>query len=800
MTRRATYPVVLLPPPLRDALESTPALPSYPKPPPQRTSFPADIPPGKHALATLYTLLGLRRQAEDLLAPEHRAAQTRYETALFDWTQEKRRFEEAETAKLTPEILRQHRRNRIAAWLETSLSDRAADLAPLAGKAETHLYEHLCLHFPNRILRRRTLPHDGRAYHPDFLYFDPQRRLRIDIELDEPYALRTKLPIHFVDDDGTSEDDRRDYAFLEAGWVVIRFSESQAVEDAPGCARVVADLIEKLTGERTPSLETVPAVVPHPRWTRFEANAMVADETRTQLTQHLEREEVRRPPPKPQRTFTPSPHQQQVFDFLEHDQGHGLIVAVAGSGKTTTLVEAVRTIKRVDRHARVAMLAFNRPIRAELQARIAESGFDGVETRTLNGFGMSVLRRRKQPVSVQYSKTSGMLNKAATQLDYSELKKEEFDRVSTLFNRFLSYIHVNPDDPAQFDALAQQYNLPDMTDFQPLIVRALKLSVERYLASNIITLEEQNYLPVKLELELEPYDYVFVDECQDLTQTQLELVRRAAGEHGRLLFVGDPRQAIMGFRGADNASIDNIAALDPPPKPLELSVSYRCPNSHVRKAQALMPAITAAPNAPEGEIFTLGWTQAFEYVRERDLLITKSNLLVKLILLELLARGFTLDYDSRDLKSHPGEEDGAEPVVRPLAQVLEELRKQASSFDPKRAPRRRPMFDKDRKEDALEPFYPWVLARWHEGLQAWDGESFPAFVTAMTAPDSRLGVRVCTAHRAKGLEAHRVFVMDEASIGELRQEKQLWERQQEENLRYVALTRAKETLYLVGSP
>jgi very-short-patch-repair endonuclease len=150
--------------------------------------------------------------------------------------------------------LRRHRHKRIAALLETSLPDRAADTAPPVGKAEAHLYEHLCLHFPNRILRRRTLLYDARTYHPDFLNFDPEHRLRIDIELDEAYALRTKLPIHFVDEDGISEDVRRDEAFLEAGWVVMRFSESQAVENAPGCARRVAEVIEQLTGKRTASL------------------------------------------------------------------------------------------------------------------------------------------------------------------------------------------------------------------------------------------------------------------------------------------------------------------------------------------------------------------------------------------------------------------------------------------------------------------------------------------------------------------------------------------------------------------
>jgi UvrD/REP helicase N-terminal domain len=378
----------------------------------------------------------------------------------------------------------------------------------------------------------------------------------------------------------------------------------------------------------------------------------------------------------------------------------------------------VRIIKRVERHSRIAMLAFNRPIRAELQSRVSEAGFDGVETKTLNGFGMSVLARRKRSVRVVRNKSMAMLNTAAVQLDYGELDKDDLERVATLFNRCLSYIRVDPVDPAQFDALARLYNIPDMADFRPLIVRALELSVERYLASNIITLEEQNYLPVKLELEIDPYDFVFVDECQDLTQTQLELVRRAAGERGRLLFVGDPHQAIMGFRGADNASIENIAALEPPPKRLELSVSYRCPISHVIKAQALMPSITAAPNAPEGEIFTISWLQAFEYVRERDLLLTKRNRLVKLIILELPARGFTLDYDSRDLKDGQDVEHGAEPSIRPLADVIGELRRRAETFDPQLAPVRRPMFESDRKEAALEPFYPWVLGRLHEWAQA----------------------------------------------------------------------------------
>lgn len=802
MTRHPHYPLVLLPAPLLAALESTPVLPTFGLPQPHEDAFPPEIRPGKSLLAAIYEFIGLKKNAEELLAPERQAARAKYQAALREYEQGKAVFEAAEQAKVTPEVLRAHRRRKIAALLESSAVDSPGESTAFAGRSEAHFHEYLIQHFPGRILRRRMLGSGRAAYHPDFLYFDPSHRLRIDIELDEPYGLGHKLPIHFIDGDTlTSEDDQRDQAFLAAGWPVVRFSEQQVVEDPDGCAKVIADLVARLTGVKTPSLaETLP-VNPQPRWTRETANILASQDFRATLTATL-KPKTEKPTPKPSKPFQPSEYQQRIFEFLEHGEGHGLVTAVAGSGKSTTLLEAVKVIKGKNHRARIALLAFNRSISSELQAKLEEAGIKGVTNKTLNGFGRSILHAHRADPQVQRNKAAAMLSKAADDLWRRRLTKDEQTAASSLYGKFQSYLHLNPENEAHYEQLVKQYRIKDAAPLRPVIIRALEINTQMYLSRNMISLDDQNYLPMKLGLTVRPYDFVFVDECQDLTQTQLEMVRRAAGESGRLLFVGDARQAIMGFRGADNNSVQNIRTMPNPPTELRLTVSYRCPKSHVAKAKKLMPELEYAPGAKEGEIHQVSWAAAFSHVRERDLMFARYNNKVDLILLELLARGFTIDYEDVRPRANPTPDEQEQAFEadsgRPKA-VVTELRKQAATFQPDQAPRQKPVVAKGEK-NPLSVLTLWVLGRLYEQAQKWDAGSFLEFVTKVTDPDPRLGVRVSSAHQAKGLEAERVFIMGYADFGEARDDRQDWENEQEVNLEYVALTRAKDVLFLVGQP
>jgi len=60
-------------------------------------------------------------------------------------------------------------------------------------------------------------------------------------------------------------------------------------------------------------------------------------------------------------------------------------------------------------------------------------------------------------------------------------------------------------------------------------------------------------------------------------------------------------------------------------------------------------------------------------------------------------------------------------------------------------------------------------------------------------------VKLSTIHRAKGLEAERVFILNFDELPYFKPNQKYWENLQEENLKYVAITRAMRELYLVRS-
>src|SRR5690606_18120963 len=106
-----------------------------------------------------------------------------------------------------------------------------------------------------------------------------------------------------------------------------------------------------------------------------------------------------------------------------------------------------------------------------------------------------------------------------------------------------------------------------------------------------------------LDLRVREFDNVLVDEAQDLNVAQRILIRRMLKEGGRLIAVGDPRQAIYGFRGADSDSFrligEEFNATD-----LPLTVTFRCPKAVVAQAQRYVSHIQAHETAPEGEVIT----------------------------------------------------------------------------------------------------------------------------------------------------------------------------------------------------
>ena len=112
-----------------------------------------------------------------------------------------------------------------------------------SGFTESTFERKLEKYFKGHILKSVIL-NDGKRnpYKPDYVFYYEKHNLYIDIEIDEPYVLRNKMPIH-------TDDHNRNNYFLKNGWSIIRFAEVQVARFPELCCKIIAEHIRNLTDE-----------------------------------------------------------------------------------------------------------------------------------------------------------------------------------------------------------------------------------------------------------------------------------------------------------------------------------------------------------------------------------------------------------------------------------------------------------------------------------------------------------------------------------------------------------------------
>jgi hypothetical protein len=103
------------------------------------------------------------------------------------------------------------------------------------GRSESYFEAHLKASFGDKILSGQITEDD--IFYPDFVYVCSETGIHIDIEIDEPYTLNTKEPIHYKND----EDENRNNYFIGNNWCVVRFTEKQVVEDTETCIKYLKE-------------------------------------------------------------------------------------------------------------------------------------------------------------------------------------------------------------------------------------------------------------------------------------------------------------------------------------------------------------------------------------------------------------------------------------------------------------------------------------------------------------------------------------------------------------------------------
>jgi superfamily I DNA/RNA helicase len=300
-----------------------------------------------------------------------------------------------------------------------------------------------------------------------------------------------------------------------------------------------------------------------------------------------------------------------------------------------------------------------------------------------------------------------------------------------------------------------------------------------------IDFDDMIWLPAAQGLSVPKYEFVFVDETQDLNPAQLWLTRAACAPGGRIVAVGDRRQAIYGFRGADREAIPRmIRELQATVMPL--SITYRCPKAVVREANKFVPTLQAAPGAPEGTVRHVSESELRLGAAPGDMVLSRINAPLVSLALAWLAEGRRCRIQGRNigeglvkLIGALGKRGGGTvpELLRALGKwhQLERDRLVAAERDTQEA---------DDKAACIE-----ALCEGHRLVS-----DVKAAAEKLFADDGEPGILLSSTHRAKGLEAARVWVLWDTyrPSGKASNE-------EERNLCYVAVTRSKGELNYVHS-
>ena len=502
-----------------------------------------------------------------------------------------------------------------------------------------------------------------------------------------------------------------------------------------------------------------------------------------------------------------SDYQRAIFSAVEDPDGGNLAVrARAGCGKTTVIAEAVR---RMPRRARILVCAFNKEIREELARRLPL----GVDVSTTHSLGLQALRRAQHSrldkdrlkrvlLGLWPALDQGPWRTAAAKV-VSRAKAtlartpEELDAtvdvagvcLEDLVPRARRTRHgLSPEQAAELRA-----ELVDKAG-QALVACAEDPGVHDF--------DDMLWMPVIHGWSPGQWDRVVVDEAQDLSAVQLELIASTLAPEGRLLVVGDDRQAIYRFRGADAQAFDALAQRFSC-RILPLSITYRCPSAVVDLARKIVPDYEAGEGAPAGAVSHAESLKTSE-LRPGDFVLSRKNAPLVRHAIRSLAAGVPAAIAGRDLAKDLGTILGAlsrrcggdrERVLESIEEHYGRRLNEARTRD----------IDPGPIQDELDCLRALIDAR-------------PSLAEALELLDKLCAekpgnvVLFSTVHRAKGLERDRVFLLmgtfratfastpsvEESDDAGRRREGRRGDAQEESNLLYVATTRAKKALVLVA--
>jgi superfamily I DNA/RNA helicase len=499
-------------------------------------------------------------------------------------------------------------------------------------------------------------------------------------------------------------------------------------------------------------------------------------------------------------TFAPTAQQQAFLDALTGTTSNLALLARAGCGKTATILMGVDAIAKQQPQAEILVCAFNKAIASEVEGKLKAAGHTDwrtVQTSTLHALGFNLVKFAFKS-AVDGKKVRNLIRQAG-------IKNSGFDTYASQIASLVGYAKgagfgffadKQIGDAAAWYALADHFDVggydSDTSDMDQIISYSQVIYRASLDQTDIVDFDDMILFPLVKNLRVRfGKDVVFVDEAQDLSPARQALIRKFVKfDGGRMIVVGDDRQAIYGFSGADAEALPNmIASLNATVLPL--SVTWRCPAAVVRAAQAYVPDIMAADDADEGAVVYNGHLPTD--IGAGDAILCRNTAPLIDMAYRLIRNGHAAKVEGRSigdgLKSLVNRwkvADTATLLIRLDGYADREIQKAMAKDNEAKA---------EEVADRVETMR-HIIAAVNAGGSNRTADVI-GHIDSLFADDAANAIILATYHRSKGREWNRVYLFEHATRCPSKAAKQAWQKGQEANLAYVAITRAKKMLTFI---
>ncbi|MEM7712447.1 MAG: UvrD-helicase domain-containing protein [Cyanobacteria bacterium P01_A01_bin.68] len=548
------------------------------------------------------------------------------------------------------------------------------------------------------------------------------------------------------------------------------------------------------------------------RQIKLAVDSLIGDEKNQQLKE-IELSENQKTAYVDKFGFVPSSFQLKIIDWILNGSGNGCCKAVAGAGKSSTLKIVAKTLSESGfRPSDIKICVFGKANSLDLIAKFGNRWKSSIST--LHSAGWKLIKQYLQirdTTNVKVLKNKYKLIAQDLNLIFGHNSKRSILKDQEIIDNYYDFLELidlvrltdTEVTTENIIEIARHFEIEKVHKPQNVaywIKECLKIGEQQAINRECFDFVEQVWLPGHWNLGSEkwfkPYKFVLVDECQDLNEAQKKLIQILAGSDGRILAVGDPNQAVLGFAGADNNSYYNIVksinAVE-----LPLSICYRCPTSHIKlvKKEFDYIPIEPAPNAIEGVIKQIEPEQIYKYIKNEDMVIGRKTAPLVGLCIRLIGRGKKAIVKGKKIGETLGKE--CDEIIKLPGYIYELFNDYLSQYRSIKINQYQGLDDEEQLIETINDKLDAVQTIYESNPQAQSIEDLKFEIDKLFS-DNNAPITLSTCHRAKGLEAERIFIYHPEHMPLTWRNQQDWQLEQEENLLYVALTRSKSELFICG--